>query len=252
MRAQHFELGKLVEHTLENQFLQRNRCVQRIADHIRQPAIALEPGGQLGRALRMNKEHHAQLLRLGQHGVVDRVAEVIAGHAAAYGRAFQAMFADGVIEHLHGQVGKLHRQRSKGRQTLRVIGAQLGEAFVVDAANRLGGLAVLFVPKGIDAQHLQVDAHAVHGFEAGVQLLRHLQEMLRHTFDRRQNSLGIGTHQVQPGLEIAVRVRVHRACALAANDHRRTAYGGAAPAPARHDRQARAAAKPKAVAALRV
>ena len=67
----------------------------------------------------------------------------------------------------------------------------------------------------------------------GVELLRHLQEMLRHSFDRRQNSLGVGAHQVQPGLEIAVRVRVHCASAFAANDHRRTVCGGAAAAAAR-------------------
>ena len=45
-------------------------------------------------------------------------------------------------------------------------------------------------------------------------------------------------------------LRTDRARALAANDHRRAARSGAAAAPARHDGQARAAAKPKAVAAL--
>ena len=39
---------------------------------------------------------------------------VISLACAADGRALEAVFYDGFIEHLHGQVGKLHRQRSKG------------------------------------------------------------------------------------------------------------------------------------------
>ena len=46
----------------------------------------------------------------------------------------------------------------------------------------LGGVAVLAVPERVDAEHLQVDAHAVHRGEARRELLLDLQKVLGHAF----------------------------------------------------------------------
>ena len=251
VRAQHLQLRVLVEHAFEDQLLLRDGGVQRVADHVGQPAVALEARRQLGRALRVDEQHHAQLLRLGQHRVVGRVGEVVTGHAAADGRALQAVTFDAFFQLLHRQVGELHGQRCERGQAFGVPGADLGQAFVVDAADGFGRVAVLLVPVGVDAQHLQVDAHAVHRVEARGHLRVHLQKVLGHALHRRQHGLGVRAHQVQRGLEVAVRVHVHRARALAADDHGRTLGCGRAAA-ALHDGQARAAAEPEAAGLVAV
>ena len=129
-----------------------------------------------------------------------------------------------------------------------MICAQLGKTLVVQAANSRGSIAIFFVPERIDAEHLQVDAHAVHGLETRGELLTDLQEMLRHTFNRWQDALGLGTHQVKPPLKVTMRMRIDGARALATNNHRRPSCRRRATA-IRHDGQARATAKPEATAA---
>src|SRR3982751_1368726 len=54
----------LVECALEDQVLQGNRRIERIADRVRQPAVAFESFCELGRTLRMNEQNRPQFRRL--------------------------------------------------------------------------------------------------------------------------------------------------------------------------------------------
>ena len=65
VRRDDLEARKFVERALEDQVLQRDRGVERIADGVREPAVALEAGGKLRRALRMDEQHGAEFFGLG-------------------------------------------------------------------------------------------------------------------------------------------------------------------------------------------
>src|SRR5258706_7944324 len=66
MRAADLQPGEAVERPFENQMRQRDRGLQRVADHIRQPAAALQPAARLqfGGALRVNEDQHAEFFGL--------------------------------------------------------------------------------------------------------------------------------------------------------------------------------------------
>ena len=157
----------------------------------------------------------APALRPWPIGVILVARKIVAQHAAADGGAFQALLLDRGFQHGHREIGRLHRQRRKGAETVRLLRAQLGELLVVDLADLLRGLAVLAVPEWIDRQYLHVDSHRVHLLET---LLDH-DEVLLHALHRRRNARGVLAHQVDRFLEEAMRVAVDGLDALALHHH---------------------------------
>src|SRR5258708_11951754 len=109
MGGKNFQAGEAVERSFEDQVLQGNRGVERIADRIRQPAIALEARCKLRRALRMNEENRAKLFGLGPHRVKFLIGEVPSFHASADGGAAQALPLDRGLKLLYGQVRQPQR-----------------------------------------------------------------------------------------------------------------------------------------------
>src|SRR6266481_2462528 len=94
MRGDDLQAGKAVEGPFKDQVLQGNGRVERIADRIRQPAIALEPLGKLRRALRMDEENGAEFFGLGPYRVEFGVGEILSQHAGADGGATQSLLLD--------------------------------------------------------------------------------------------------------------------------------------------------------------
>ena len=94
------------------------------------------------------------------------MAKITAYYAAANGCALESEFANSLFKLLHRQIWKLHGQRSKAGKSIGFPRAQLGQTFVVDAADGFCCIAVLSIPKRVDAEHLHVNAHAVHGGQA--------------------------------------------------------------------------------------
>ena len=68
-----FKIRKAIERALKDQMLQCNRRRQRIADSVRQPAVAGQSLGELGRTERVNEKYRAELLGLGPHRMKSRV-----------------------------------------------------------------------------------------------------------------------------------------------------------------------------------
>src|SRR6202040_4292521 len=64
MRGKDLEAGKAIERALEDQVLERDGGVERVADGVREPPIALETPGQIRRAQRVNEQHGSELLGL--------------------------------------------------------------------------------------------------------------------------------------------------------------------------------------------
>src|SRR3954462_9615163 len=95
MRGNDLEPGEAVERSLEDQVLQGDRGVERIADGVRQPAVALETLGEFRRALRMDEQHRAEFFRLGPYGVEFRIGKILPQHAAADRGSAKALFLDG-------------------------------------------------------------------------------------------------------------------------------------------------------------
>src|ERR1700716_2292352 len=69
MRGDDLEPGEAVEGPFEDQVLQGDGCVERIADRVRQPAIALEALGEFRRTLRMDEQNGAEFFGLGPNGM---------------------------------------------------------------------------------------------------------------------------------------------------------------------------------------
>src|SRR3989475_275861 len=156
------ESGEAIERALEDQMRERDGGVQRVADRVRQPAVALEAPGEVWRALRMDEDQHAELLGLGQERVELRAGELVAGDARADGGAAEPELLDAFHELLHRQVRELERDRGEGDEAVRVGRAELGEPLVLDLDHLSGDVALGPVPRGVDADRLHVDALGVH------------------------------------------------------------------------------------------
>src|SRR6202043_1983580 len=98
MRGKDFQAREAVERSLENQVLQGDRGVERIADRIRQPAVALEALGEFRRALRMDEQDRAEFFCLGPHRMEFRIRKILSKHAGAYRGAAQALLLDRSLE----------------------------------------------------------------------------------------------------------------------------------------------------------
>ena len=145
---------------------ERDRRLERIADHVVEEAVALEASGDLGghaRALRMNEHEHAERLGLRPEWVELRVADLLAVDAAADGRAAEPVLLHALFEQLGGKLGMLQRHRRVGDEPVGIGRARRRELLVLDLADLLREVALGLVPIGIDAQRFHVDALLVHG-----------------------------------------------------------------------------------------
>src|SRR5437867_8556150 len=95
------EAGKPIEGPFEDQMLERDGGIERVADDVRQPAVAFEPLCDLRRALWVDEKQHAQLFRLCPDWVEFRVGKLCAGDAPADGRSAQAELLDSFFELLN-------------------------------------------------------------------------------------------------------------------------------------------------------
>jgi len=85
MGSADLEPGIGIERPLENQVRESDRRLQRVADHILQHTVALEPArdAQLRDTLRVNENQHAQLFGLGPERMKFGIQELLAADAAA-------------------------------------------------------------------------------------------------------------------------------------------------------------------------
>src|SRR5207245_2370496 len=152
------EAGEAVERALEDQMRERDRGVERVADRVGEPAVALESLGQVRGALRMNEDQDPELLGLGPEGVELRIGELIAGDTRADGGAAEAELLHALDELLHRQVGELERDRREGNETIGILRAEPGERFVLDLDHLGDDVAFGPIPRRVDAERLHVDA----------------------------------------------------------------------------------------------
>ena len=110
MRGAYLEFGEFIQRAFKDQVLQRDGGVERIADDIRQPAVALEAARQLRRALRMDEQRNAQFFGFGPHRMIFRIREIIAQHAAANGSTLETVLAHAVLKLLNREIGELQRE----------------------------------------------------------------------------------------------------------------------------------------------
>ena len=97
-----------------------------------------QPPREIGRALRVQEDQHPELLGLGPERVELRIGELVVGHRRAHRGAAQPKLLDGVLQLLRRELGKLERDRRERDEAVRVGGAVLGEALVLDAHHPLG------------------------------------------------------------------------------------------------------------------
>ncbi len=120
MRGNDLQAGEAVEGALEDQVLKRDRGVERIADGVRQPTIALEALAEFRRALGMNEEHGPELLGLGPDRMEALFREILAQNASADGGAAQTEILHRVLELRDREVRILQGERGKGGEAIRM------------------------------------------------------------------------------------------------------------------------------------
>src|SRR5436190_6509604 len=216
VRRADLETRELVERALEDQVRERDGGLERIADHVVEVAVALEPVLEVGRGasgLRVDEDHHAELLGLGPERVELRIADLHAVDAAADPGAAQPVLLHALLELLGGEVGVLQRHRREGDEALGIGGARLRELLVLELDDLPGEIAVRRVPVRVDAERLDVDALLVHGPKSR----RHLGGHMQVRSERRPTQFQI--HQRQRLGHRAVRVDIHGPHAPAAHHH---------------------------------
>ena len=123
MRRKHLQAREAVQSALEDQMLQGDGGLERIADRVRQPSIALETLGKFRRALRMHEQHGPKLFGLGPDRMKFGIGKILSQHATADRGTTQTLFLDCGLKLLHGEVRKLQAQRGKRAEPLRPGGA---------------------------------------------------------------------------------------------------------------------------------
>src|SRR5262245_12269520 len=226
MRGDDLQARETVERSFEDQMLQSYRRIERIADGVRQPAVALEAPSEFWRALRMDEQHRPKLFRFRPHRMKPWIGKILSKHTAADGGSAQALFLQRRLELLHGEVRILQRERGKCRKAIRARCAQFSQFFVLQLDDLGGRVAVLAVPERVDREHFHVDRLSIHPFEA----LLDDDEMLRGTFDARHHAACLIPHQSERLVEVAVRVHIDGLDPLAVHSHGQTlAIGPLAP-----------------------
>src|SRR5438132_2979399 len=100
VRGADLEPGEAIERSLEDQVRERDGRLERVADHVRQQAVALEPARQRvrgPRSLRMDEDEDAELLGLGPERVKLRVAQLLLVDAPADGSPAQPVLLDSFL-----------------------------------------------------------------------------------------------------------------------------------------------------------
>src|SRR5262249_6514162 len=134
VRRADLEAGELVEGALEDQMRQRDGRLERVADHVPEIAVALEPALELrrrARHLRVDEDEAAELLALRPEGMELRIADLLAVDAAADGGAAQPVLLDAFLELLGGQVGMLEGHAGEGYEAVGMSGARRRELLVL-------------------------------------------------------------------------------------------------------------------------
>src|SRR5205814_2953076 len=142
--------------------LQGNRGVERIADRVREPAVALKALRKFRRALRMYEQHGTELFGFGPNGMEFGIGKILSQYASADRGSAQALFLDRRLQLLHSELWKLQGERSESPKALRPGCTELRQLLVLNLDDRSGGVAVLAVPERIYGEYLHVDRHRVH------------------------------------------------------------------------------------------
>src|SRR5215472_10384109 len=169
MRGADLEPGKGIERSLKNQVRQSDRRLQRVAYHILQHPVALKPaaGAEFGCALRVDENHHAELLGFGPKWVEFGIRQLLAVDAAADQRAAQSEVFDGIFELRGGELRVLQGNRRQAGESVRLRCANFGELLVLQLDDLVGEIGFGLGPKDrIEAERLDVDALLIHRLDA--------------------------------------------------------------------------------------
>ena len=222
MRRADLQAGEAIQRALEDEVRQRDRRLERVADRVREQAVAIQPAAalELRRALRVNEDQGAELLRLRPEWMELRIAQLHALDAAAEAAPAQPVLLHPLLELLGREVGVLQGHRRERDEPVRMRRAELGQLLVLQLDQLRRDVAIRVVPVRIDAERLDVDALRVHRADA-IRDPRLQQELRLHLPSHERHGFG----------ERAVRVYVHRLHTLAVHHHVTSArLGGARPA----------------------
>src|SRR6266851_778364 len=215
VRGADLESREAVERPFVDQMRERERGLERIADRIGEPAIAVQARLELLGADRMDEDKRTELLHLRPDGMEFRIGKLPPLDAAADRHAAQAELLDAVLDLLDREVGMLERHGGEGDEAVGLRCHQLGELFVLQLDERRRDVAVRLVPVGIDAERLDVDALLVHGAQTRG---RHYQALRPHLQTHHRQGLGEGAVRVDVDGLHAAAVHHHLApphrCAL--------------------------------------
>src|SRR5262249_2935037 len=149
---------------------ERNRGLERVADYVREIAVAAEAMAELRGspvALRMDEDEDAERLCFGPERVERRVRKFHAGDVAADADTAEPKLSNRMLNLIGSEIRKLQRRCREGDEPVRIAGAGLRQPLVLDLDHLGREITVLdSIPVGIDAQSLDVDRLLVHDLHA--------------------------------------------------------------------------------------
>ena len=125
---------------------ERNRGLERVADYVREIAVAAETmtelrGGPV--ALRMDEDEDAERLCFGPEWVERRVRDFHAGHVAADADTTEPKLSNRMLDLIGSEIRKLQRSCREGDEPVRIARAGLRQPLVLDLDHLGREIAVL-------------------------------------------------------------------------------------------------------------
>ena len=154
----------------------------------------------------MDEDRRFHLVGLGPERIESTGGQIFVVDVRADRAAAQPEFPDAFLQLGRREVGVLQAHGGEPHESIRIRRAALGQLLVLLSYQPASEVPLDGVPKRIDAEHFDIDAHRIH-----------FPHALRTD---RQRAVGgrLAPHDFSDARNLAVRVKVHGPDALAADD----------------------------------
>ena len=169
VHGEDFQLRVAFEHAVEDQIMQRDRRLQRIADDVVE--IKARQARRLGETVGMNHHQRAEFFRLFPERREGRIGQFLAGDVGQNLDPGETEFFDAALKLLRRFMAVRHRHRAKALEAVGLLRAERGDA-VVDDLRRLDRDVErhrVVALRRRRRDHLHVDAHGVEVGEPPVE-----------------------------------------------------------------------------------
>jgi 2-deoxy-D-gluconate 3-dehydrogenase len=206
MHSHELEVRKSCQRSTEDQVVQRQRRLQRIAEHVVE--VEVRQPLPLRKAVGVKHDECAKLFGSGEEWPVSRIRQFLAVDIGQDLYTLQLQVRHDIVEFAHGQLRLLQRHASKAEKPVRLARAEFRDTVVGDAM-RLScdlGSEMIVALAGRRCDDLDIDAHPVEIAQAPVDGGHHLVDVFLLTgIDRLGRIVGEVTQRDAASIDMRLR-----------------------------------------------